>query len=151
MAYDLTLLRSYVRFYLTVADQLGSAWGSLARTHEAVRSALAPFNESLGPAESPALAAALAPGRPAPEEVEGLWRPADAEGLGGLADVYEVVGRFSCQGEGGENRARVQWLVSNARNEIHAQRTRLGDLAQLAPAARAAAERLAADEARTGE
>ncbi|HEU4405457.1 MAG TPA: hypothetical protein VFS43_09225 [Polyangiaceae bacterium] len=151
MAYDLSLLRSYVRFYLTVADQLAAAWASLARLHGAVGSALEPFRGPLAPAASPALAAALEPGRPTPEELEGLWRPEDEATLGGLADVYEVVGRFSFQGEGGENLARVQWLVSNARNEIHAQRTRLADLGQLAAAARAAAERLAADEARTGE
>jgi hypothetical protein len=151
MAYDLTLLRSYVRFYLTVADQLAAAWGSLARLHEGVRSALEPFAEPLGPSASPALAAALAPGRPTPGELADLWRPEDEKELGGLADVYEVVGRFSFQGEGGENLARVQWLVSHARNEIHTQRTRLGDLGQLAGSARAAAERLAADEARTGE
>lgn len=151
MAYDLTLLRSYVRFYLTVSDQLGSAWGSLARSHEAVRSALEPFAEPLGPASSQALAAAVAPWRTMPEELEGLWRPADEAKLEGLVDVYEVVGRFSFQGEGGENLARVQWLVSNARNEIHTQRTRLGDLGQLAASARAAAERLSADEVRTGE
>jgi hypothetical protein len=151
MAYDLTLLRSYVRFYLTVADQIGSAWGALARSHEAVRSALEPFQGPLGPVASPAFVAALAPGRPLPDEMADLWRPEDLEGLGGLADVYEVVGRFSFQGEAGENLARVQWLVSHARNEIHTQRTRLGDLGQLAAAARAAAERLAGDEARTGE
>ncbi len=151
MTYDLTLLRSYVRFYLTVADQVGSAWGALARAHEAVRAALEPFAGPLAPVESPALAAALAPGRPPPDEIAELWRPEDPVGLAGLVDVYEVVGRFSFQGEGGENLARVQWLVSNARNEIHAQRTRLGDLGQLGAAARAAAERLAGDEARTGE
>ncbi|MCU0686315.1 MAG: hypothetical protein MUF34_29395 [Polyangiaceae bacterium] len=151
MAYDLTLLRSYVRFYLTVADQLRAAWGSLARSHEAVRAALEPFGGPLEPAAHPALSAALAPGRSLPPELEGLWRPEDVEGLEGLVDVYEVVGRFSFQGEEGENLARVQWLVSNARNEIHGQRSRLGDLAQLAGAARAAAERLAGDEARTGE
>ncbi|HEU4536412.1 MAG TPA: hypothetical protein VFS00_19945, partial [Polyangiaceae bacterium] len=114
MAYDLTLLRSYVRFYLTVADQLRSAWASLARSHEAVRTALEPFGGPLAPAASPALGAALAPGRAPPDELEGLWRPEDGEGLEGLIDVYEVVGRFSFQGEGGENLARVQWLVSNA-------------------------------------
>jgi hypothetical protein len=134
-----------------VTDQLRSAWASLARSHAAVRSALEPFAAPLEPAASGALAAALAPERPAPGELDDLWAPADAAGLEGLIDVYEVVGRFSFQGEGDENLARVQWLVSNARNEIHAQRSRLDDLGKLAPAAREAAARLAEAEARAGD
>ena len=80
-----------------------------------------------------------------------LFRPEDEEGLSGLNDVYEVVGRFSFQGEGDENLHRVQALVSGARNEIVVQRMRLADLGKLPEIARATAGRLASvEEARAG-
>ena len=147
MAYDLTALSSYVRFYLAVTGQIIAAWQKLAETHAAAQAALAPFAGPLAPVGSAALASAAAPAAGPPAALEALWRPVDPEGLGGLTDVYEVVGRFSFQGEDGENLARVQALVSSARNEIVLQRARLADLAGLAGLARAAADRFAGAEA----
>src|SRR6185437_15328404 len=109
MPYDLSRLASYVRFYLTVRRQLVAAWENLARTHGVVKDALSPFGEALQPVGSPALAAALAdPARG--EALDKLFLPEDEEALAGLNDVYEVVGRFSFQGEENENLARVQAL-----------------------------------------
>lgn len=147
MAYDLAALSSYVRFYLAVTHQIVAAWQKLVETHASAQAALAPFAGPLAPVSSAALATAAAPAAPPPAALEQLWRPADLAGLAGLTDVYEVVGRFSFQGEDGENLARVQALVSAARNEIVLQRTRLADLARLAGLARAAADRFAATEA----
>jgi hypothetical protein len=145
MPYDLTRLASYVRFYLTVRRQLVAAWENLARSHGVVKDGLSPFGEALGPVGSPALAAALGP-PPRAEGIDALFLPEDEEGLAGLNDVYEVVGHFSFQGAENANLARVQALVSGARNEIVAQRMRLADLARLPEIARAAAARLAAGE-----
>jgi hypothetical protein len=148
MVYELAPLHSYVRFYMTVVEQLRKAWEALGRTHQVARAALEPFGEPLSPAASPALVAALAPCPKPPAELDLLWRPEDPDGLGGLTDVYEVVGRFAFQGDDNANLGRVQAVVSGARNEIHAQRARLADLAKLSAAARATAERLAAEETR---
>jgi hypothetical protein len=138
-----------------VAKQLGGAWDDLERTHGVVKEALAPFAEPLGKVGSSALSAALGPFTTGPLDASALraelfW-PEDEEALGGLTDVYEVVGRFTFQGNDDDNLHRVQALVSGARNEIVAQRMRLADLAKLPDAARAVAARLAAEEeARAG-
>jgi hypothetical protein len=151
MPYDIGRLGSYVRFYLTVAKQLGGAWDNLERTHLLIKEAVGPFADPLAKVGSPALAAAMGPAPQDRERREGLFRPEDEEGLSGLTDVYEVVGRFTFQGEGDENLHRVQALVSEARNEIVAQRMRLADLAKLPDAARALASRLGGEEdARAG-
>lgn len=147
MAYDLARLSSYVRFYLTVVTQLRAAWVNLARTHGIVKEAVSPFAASLAPVRSTALAAALDAPAAFEEGFGDLWRPTDEEGLGGLNDVYEVVGRFCFQGEDNKNLGRVQALVSGARNEIVAQRGRVADLAKLADVARAVAARLGSEEA----
>ena len=149
MAYDLTPLRSYVRFYQSVVTQVTTAWDALLRTHETAQKALAPFAKPLGPVNSPALAAALGEPPTLPPAFQALWHPKDEKDLSGLTDVYEVVGRFAFQGEDDENLARIQAIVSTARNEIHAQRTRLAELAKLAETARASADRLAGDETKS--
>lgn len=151
MPYDPQRLASYVRFYLTVTKQLDAAWENLERTHGAVKEALSPFAEPLSKVSSSALTAALgdAPGNHGARAE--LFAPEDEEGLTGLTDLYEVVGRFSFQGEEDKNLARVQVLVSLARNEIIAQRMRLTDLAKLPDVARAVAGRLSTEEgARAG-
>jgi hypothetical protein len=153
MAYDLARLASYVRFYQTVVKQLGAAWENLARIHGVAGEALAPFPDPLAPVTSRALAEAT--GTPAPpgveEAIRALFRPEDEEALGGIDDVYAVVGHFSFQGDENENLARVQALVSGARNEIVAQRMRLADLGKLPEEARAVASRLEGGEsARAG-
>src|ERR1700722_7387205 len=151
MPYDLTRLGSYVRFYLTVARQLGTACDNLARTHAVVKDALLPFAEPLGRVGSAALAEALGePPHPRPLH-DALFRPEDEAGLTGLTDVYEVVGRFSFEGHDEDNLARVQALVPGVRTEIVPQRMRLADLGRLPDAARALAARLAeGEEARAG-
>src|SRR5512132_1848407 len=147
MAWDLERLGSYVRFYLTVKTQIGSAWENLDRTHAAVKDALAPFAEPLGPVEATALGESLKDAPAFRDRVAELWSPEDPERLSELTDVYEVVGRFSFQGEDNKNLARVQALVSGARNEIVSQRGRVADLLRLPDLGRAAASRLAAQEA----
>jgi hypothetical protein len=148
MAYDLAPLRSYVRFYQTVVTQITGAWAALQRTHETARKELLPFADPLASVCNATLAACLAESPAPPPALRALWRPQDPEELMGLTDVYEVVGRFTFQGEDNENLGRVQTIVSCARNEMHAQRTRLADLQKLPGVARAAADRLAADEAK---
>ena len=151
MPYDLTRLSSYVRFYLTVTKQLEAAWENLERAHGVVKDAVAPLAAPLADVGSPALAAALGPAPEARAALEALFRPVDEAGLSGLTDIYEVVGRFSFQGDRDDNLARVQALVSTARNEIVTARLRLSDLALLPETARAAAGKLATtEEGRSG-
>jgi DNA repair exonuclease SbcCD ATPase subunit len=149
MAYDLTPLRSYVRFYQSVVTQITAAWDALQRTHETAQKALVPFAQPLAPVRSQALAAALAAPPALPPALGALWHPRDEKDLSGMTDVYEVVGRFTFQGEDDENLARIQAVVSSARNEIHIQRTRLGELVKLAEVARASADRLEAEEGKS--
>lgn len=151
MAYDLGPLSSYVRFYVTVATQLAAACEGLTRAHAEASATLEPFKAPFAPLKSPVLEAIF--GEPPAFEaaLSDLWKPDDAEGLTGIADVYEVVGRFSFQGEDNTNLRRVQALVASARNEIAGQRGRLIDLARLPEAARSCAARLNAEEtARAG-
>lgn len=146
MAYDLQPLHSYVRFYQAVITQLTAAWENLARAHAAAKEALDPFAEPLAPAGSEALAAAVCPAAEPPAAHAALWRPEDAHGLTGLTDVYEVVGRFSFQGDDNENLARIQLLVATARNEIVAQRFRLQELQKLPADAKGRAAALSEQE-----
>ena len=98
MAYDLERLASYVRFYLTVVNQLTAAWENLGRLHATAKEALSPFGPPLEPLQSPVLADALGRGPERPEALAELFRPDDEEDLSGLNDIYEVVGRFSGPG-----------------------------------------------------
>ena len=147
MAWDLERLGSYVRFYLTVKTQLGAAWENLDRTHGAVKEALLPFAEPLAPVEATALLEAIKQAPTFRARLDELWGPTEGATLSELNDVYEVVGRFSFQGEDNKNLARVQALVSGARNEIVNQRGRVTDLLRLPGLGRAAAARIAAQEA----
>ena len=142
MAYDLQPLHSYVRFYQAVITQLTAAWDNLARIHGVAKEALDPFAEPLKPVGSEALAAAVCPPQTPPPAYSALWRAEDAHGLTGLTDVYEVVGRFSFQGEDNANLSRIQLLVATARNEIVAQRFRLQELIKLPGDAKKAAATL---------
>lgn len=151
MGYDLQPLHSYVRFYQAVVTQLTAAWDNLARLHGAAKEALDPFAEPLKPVGSEALAAAVCPAAAPPPAYGALWRPEDTQGLTGLTDVYEVVGRFSFQGEENANLGRVQLLVATARNEIVAQRFRLQELAKLPAEAKTAAANLAEQESQHAE
>ncbi|HQF25171.1 MAG TPA: hypothetical protein PL065_17035 [Polyangiaceae bacterium] len=149
MAYDLTPLRSYVRFYQSVVTQITAAWEALLRTHEAARSVLAPFAQPFSLVRHQALLATLADPPALPPALGSLWLPQDEKDLSGLTDVYEVVGRFTFQGEDDENLARIQAVVSSARNEIHLQRTRIAELLKLPEVARAQATRLELEEAKS--
>jgi hypothetical protein len=151
MGYDLTPLGSYVRFYVTVVTQLESVWGAIGSAHADVRAGLEPFGKPLAALASAPLAAALAEPPSPPVALASLWKPKDLQGLSGLNDLYEVAGRFSFQGDDNENVASVQVLVSAARNELHALRTRLQDLAKLPDAARSAAARLSSDVGRAAD
>jgi hypothetical protein len=146
MAYDLQPLHSYVRFYQAVMTQLTAAWDNLGRIHESAKEALLPFAEPLQPVGSEALAAAACPAAAPPPAYAALWRAEDEQALSGLTDVYEVVGRFSFQGEDNANLSRVQLLVATGRNEVVAQRFRLQELAKLAEEAKRAAAALAEQE-----
>jgi hypothetical protein len=151
MAYELLPLMSYVRFYLTVVTQLRSACEQVERAHKAAGEAIAPFTEPLAPVRSPALAAAAGPAHSFAAVLGDLWKPEDTEGLSGLTDIYEVVGRFSFQGEENVNLARVQQVVAGARNEIAAQRAMVAELAKLPEVAREAAGRIGAEETARAE
>jgi hypothetical protein len=146
MAYDLQPLHSYVRFYQAVVTQLTAAWDNLARLHGAAKESLDPFAEPLKPVGSEALSAAVCAAAAPPPVYGALWRAEDGHGLTGLTDVYEVVGRFSFQGEDNANLSRVQLLVATARNEIVAQRFRLTELLKLAGDSKKAASSLAEQE-----
>ena len=145
MARDLSSLKSYVRFYLTVTAQLEASWAEIGRAHGAIHDALAPHLDALASVPSAALAATRGP-LPSPP-AQALWKPSDGE-LSGLTDVYEVVGRFAFQGDDDENLARVEAQVTSARTTIHQLRTRVDELARLPELARATAGKLEADEAR---
>lgn len=151
MAYELVPLMSYVRFYLTVVRQLRSACEQVERAHKAAGEAVMPFTEPLAPVRSAALAAAAGAPHLFGPSLDDLWKPEDAEGLSGLTDIYEVVGRFSFQGEENRNLARVQKIVAGARNEIAGQRAMLAALAKLPEAAREAAGRIGAEETARAE
>src|SRR5262249_19402443 len=101
--------------------------------------------EPLAKVPSSVLTAAL--GEPAsPGDLAmGLFRPEDEEGLTGLTDIYEVVGRFSFQGDDDDNLARVQALVAMARNEIVAQPMRFAAWRAAPPRAWPPAKRRAPD------
>lgn len=112
MAYDIAPLKSYVRFYLAIVSQLERVWQSLVAIETAVRDELGPFAADLAPVSSSAVATLTDPVRPVPDALAELWRPIDDAELEGLTDVYEVVGRFSFQGNEDANLARIEALVA---------------------------------------
>lgn len=112
MAYDIAPLKSYVRFYLAIVSQLDRVWQSLVAIEAALRDELGPFAGDLGPVSSAAVTTLTDPVRPLPAGLEELWRPEDDADLEGLTDVYEVVGRFSFQGNEDANLARIEVLVA---------------------------------------
>jgi chromosome segregation ATPase len=151
MAYDQTALSSYVRFYTTVVTQLESVWSAIERSHGAMKKELTPFAEPLRPVDAATLQAILNAPPKAPPGLAALWKPQDPLHLNGLNDLYEVVGRFTFQGEDGENLGRVQEIVAIARNEIHGLRSRLADMKRLPEVAMAAAARQATEEGKNTE
>ena len=150
MARDLSPLKSYVRFYLTVTAQLEASWAEIGVSHAAIHDALAPHLDALAPVPSAALAATRGPSPSPPTPRAALWKPSDAE-LSGLTDVYEVVGRFAFQGDDDENLRRVESWVRSARTTILSLRTRVDDLVRLPDLALATAGKLEGEEARAAQ
>jgi len=149
VSHDLARLSSYVRFYQTVVNQIGSAYQNVERTHFSMKSALEPYAAPLAPVGFAPLEGAMGAPRAYRDEFMALWWPVDEKDLSDLNDIYEVVGHFKFQGDNNANLQHVQWLVAGARNEIVVQRTRLSDLRELPAKSRAAAARiLAAEQAR---
>lgn len=146
MAYDLEPLKSYVRFYLAILSQLDRVWQSLVATEIAMRDELGPFAVDLGPVSLTAVATLTDPPRTLPEEMAVLWRPEDEVDLTGLRDVYEVVGRFSFQGESDANLGDVAALVQRGRSAAHENGEALAALTPLPALAKQTAERLREEE-----
>jgi hypothetical protein len=147
MSYDLTPLKSYVRFYLAIRSQLERVWQSLCAIEAALRDELGPFAADLGPVGLPALATLVDAPRLAPADLAALWLPEDDADLAGLVDVYEVVGRFSFQGERDENLARIARLVAEGQHAARENGEALRGLQALDRSAQETAEGLRAAEA----
>ncbi|MCC6648563.1 MAG: hypothetical protein IT374_23720 [Polyangiaceae bacterium] len=145
-ARDLGALASYVKFYVTVVAQLEVTLRDLDAVCGDARSALAPLVEPLAPVEHESLRALAGPSPVDPSAAASLFRPSDPEHLSGIGDVYEVVGRFTFEGDDGENLDRLAALVRDARREVSALGRRLADLARLPDAARLASLRLRDEE-----
>ncbi|NUP11715.1 MAG: hypothetical protein HOW73_37185 [Polyangiaceae bacterium] len=147
MAYDLAPLKSYVRFYLAILSQLERVWQSLVATETAMRDELGPFATDLAPVPLAAIGTLTDPPRPLPPEIERLWRPEDEAELEALCDVYEVVGRFTFQGEGDSNLALVAKLVDSGRSAARENGEALLALAVLRELAKETGARLRSEEA----
>jgi hypothetical protein len=141
---------AYVRFYLTVLAQFDEVHAALARTAGEIRTAVMPFADVLAVAEDPDLARLAAGDAPALTTAD-LWRPQDPALLTGITDVYEVVGRFSFQGEDDTNLARVAAAVRDANGEVERQRRVLAALAKLPAIAAHHAEGLSQQELQAEE
>ncbi|MEI7891657.1 MAG: hypothetical protein WCI05_01115 [Myxococcales bacterium] len=146
MAYELAALHSYVRFYQAVVAQLDGISQNLTRTQRGIQEALAPFVEPLAPVHCDVLSRS-----PSPAVLAELWRPEDRDGLTGLRDVYEVVGRFSFQGEGNANLAQVRTVVEQAKAATVVERERLKALRGLANDAKRVAGELRQKEQAAAE
>ncbi len=146
MSHDLARLSSYVRFYQTVVNQIGAAYENIERTHGSIKAALEPYAQPLAPVGFASLDAAVGEPRAYRDDFGTLWWPIDDKDLSSLNDIYEVVGRFSFQGDDNANLQRVQWLVAGARNEIVTQRARLADLRELSAKSKAAAAKILSTE-----
>jgi predicted nucleic acid-binding Zn-ribbon protein len=130
-----------VRRYLAALAEIDRAIAGLAAAHGAVRETLQGFDDVLREvpdAPTPAPAALLSTGT--------LWRPSDPARLTGLTDLYEVVGRFTFEGDDGSNVAAMRQLVEAIRAEVERQRASLSDLARLPALAETHAASLDAKE-----
>ena len=139
-------LASYVRFYLAIRSQLARVWQSVVAIENSLRDELGPFAADLAPVSHEALKILVDAPRVLPADLEVLWQPEDEAELSGLNDVYQVVGRFSFQGERDENLARVATLVALARQATVENATALQGLAALESRSLATADSLAQAE-----
>ncbi len=147
MAYDIAPLKSYVRFYLAIVSQLERVWQSLVSIETAMRDELGPFAPDLEGVPLTAIATLTDPPRELPAGLAQLFRPEDEAELDGMCDVYEVVGRFSFQGDGDRNLARVSDLVKEGRAAARENDEALRALAPLVSVARETATRMREREA----
>jgi hypothetical protein len=106
---------AYVRFYLAAVDDLDRVIAALAGTHGAARDAVRAYEDVLRDVPG---AGSLAPA--AVLSTSALWRPRDPAQLASLTDVYEVVGRFSFQGDDDANLRAMTALVASLRAEVTA-------------------------------
>ncbi|MDP3274602.1 MAG: hypothetical protein Q8Q09_05360 [Deltaproteobacteria bacterium] len=140
-------LHEYVRFYLRVLEQLDQAHQALAVTRTDVLSTVHSFAEVLTAAHDPAAwYGATADAVSSQLHTHALWRPEDVLRLSGLTDVYEVVGRFTFQGEDDQNISTLTEMIAKTQADIDAQRTWLAALAKVPSGATLLAEGLSQQE-----
>jgi hypothetical protein len=140
-------LHPYVHYYLKVLNQLDEVHASLARARKDVLDTIHPYADVLTAANDEA---AWYGAKSATIEqqlsTQKLWRPQDPEKLSGLTDVYEVVGRFSFQGDEDSNTSMLEALVRETQADVEAQRTWLAALAKVPSGATRLAEGLSVQE-----
>lgn len=141
-ARDLGALSSYVKFYVTVLSQLEVTLGELDAVFGDAKTALAPLVAPLAAVEHDSFRVLTSSSPIDKAALASVYKPSDPVQLSGIGDVYEVVGRFTFEGDDGENIDKVAAIVRGARTELQALRLRLSDLARLPDAARLASQRL---------
>ncbi|MBL8680498.1 MAG: hypothetical protein JNK05_15075 [Myxococcales bacterium] len=140
-------LHAYVRFYLTVLSQLDEVHGALARTRKDVLDTIHPYSDVLTAAnDEGAWYGARADEIQKSLSTDVLWRPSDPATLSGLTDVYEVIGRFTFQGEDDNNVRALAALVKRAQADVDAQRAWLSALSKVPSGATRLAEGLSQQE-----
>ena len=140
-------LHPYVRYYLTVLGQLDEVQTALSRSRKDVLDTIHPYADVLTAAnDESAWYGAKADAIALQLSTNKLWRPLDPTALTGLTDVYEVVGRFSFQGDDDSNIAHLETLVRETQHDVDAQRTWLTALAKVPSGATRLAEGLSQQE-----
>ncbi|MFO0557876.1 MAG: hypothetical protein U0269_07640 [Polyangiales bacterium] len=142
-------LHPYVRFYLTVLSQLEEVHAALARTRKDVLDTIHPYADVLTAAnDEGAWYGARADETASKLNTDALWKPSDPATLSGLTDVYEVIGRFTFQGEdeSNPNIAAVARAVKVAQQDVEAQRAWLAALSKVPSGATRLAEGLSQQE-----
>jgi hypothetical protein len=140
-------LHAYVRFYLSVLAQLDEVHSSLARTRKDVLDTIHPYADVLTAAnDEGAWYGARADELAARLNTHALWKPADPATLSGLTDVYEVVGRFTFQGEDDGNIAAFAAVLKATQGDVEAQRAWLAALSKVPSGATRLAEGLSQQE-----
>ncbi len=117
---------AYVRAYLSVVDDLDRVIQSLSGAHAMARESVRAYDDVLRDVPGTA--------QPAPAAVlstSALWRPRDPVSLAALTDVYEVVGRFSFQGDDDANLGAVGALAGALRAEVERQRASFAELSRV--------------------
>lgn len=117
---------AYVRAYLSAVDDLDRVIAALASAHANARESLKPYDDVLRDVPG---APSFAPA--ALRSTAGLWRPRDPALLTGLTDVYEVVGRFSFQGEDDANLKAMATLSASLRAEVDRLRASFAELSRV--------------------